>query len=72
MYKRAFLAVQYLDGGETFKAWDVVDVPWPPTRDDLKEKAEAIAGLSGCTFHARRAARVIITSITWVSDVREE
>jgi hypothetical protein len=72
MYRRAFMAVKYQANDDmVVDCWGLVDVPWPPTRDDLQSAADALAR-ANASAAGRSVGAVIITSLTWVSAVREE
>lgn len=69
MYRRAFLAVQYSADGLRFQMWGTSNVPWPPDQQDLQAAADRIAAANS---EGRKPELVVITSLTWISDVREE
>lgn len=68
MYRRAFLAVQYSVDCYWAQAWGTADVPWPPAHDDLEDAARRIAADSS---KDRAPDSVVLTALTWISDVRE-
>ena len=71
MYRRAFLAVQYqTDDGVQVMTSGCADVPWPPEMSDLDAVAVRMVSESA----ANKGFGVLglcITSLTWISDVRE-